>query len=58
MNDNDRAQWVENHEGLYHWWLGTKRRFGNGSYGRVSLREFVRSNRAEIDETVNALLGR
>jgi hypothetical protein len=39
MNDTDRAQWVDNDEGLYRLWKGSK----------ISKREFVRQNRQLID---------
>lgn len=42
MNDNERAQWVDNDEGLYHEW----RRSG------LSQAKFVRKNRAEIDRVI------
>lgn len=43
LNDNDREQWVNNDQGLYNWWKGS----------RMSIREFVRSNRAELTEAIN-----
>jgi hypothetical protein len=46
LNDSDRAQWVDNHEGLYK----CKRS------SRLPMRQFVRENRAEIDAVINAAL--
>lgn len=42
MNDNDREDWVNNDEGLYKMWKRS----------RLSMRAFVRKNRALIDEVV------
>jgi hypothetical protein len=42
INDEDRRQWIENDEGLYLW----QRRSG------LSMRKFIRENRAEIDEVI------
>ena len=42
INDTDRAQWIDNDEGLYNWWRGS----------RQSKRAFIRENRAEIDATI------
>lgn len=42
MNDNDRAQWTYNDEGLFDWWRGSG----------LSLRAFIRENRAEIDAAI------
>jgi hypothetical protein len=46
MNDNDREQWVDNDEGLYNWWRGS----------RLSKREFIRQNRSEITEVIDNVL--
>lgn len=40
MNDQERAQWVDNDEGLYR------------LKGRMSMRKFIRENRALIDEVI------
>jgi hypothetical protein len=42
MNDEDRALWIGNDEGLYDWWRQHKQ----------SKRAFIRSNRAEIDQVI------
>ena len=46
MNDTERAQWVDNDEGLYNWKRST----------RLSMREFVKQNREEIDSCINRVL--
>jgi hypothetical protein len=46
MNDQERAQWIDNDEGLYDWW----------KHSRLSKREFIRQNRKEIDETINPVI--
>lgn len=43
LNDSDRADWLDNDEGLYSWWKGS----------RMSKRDFIRANRAEIDSAIN-----
>lgn len=43
MNNTEREQWIDNDEGLYDWWRGS----------RLSKREFIKQNRAEIDEVIN-----
>lgn len=49
MNDNERAQWVDNDEGLYNWRRSE----------RLSVKAFVRKYRREIDEvTGNVISGR
>lgn len=47
-NDHERAQWVENDEGLYNW-------YKSQSY---PLREFVKKNRVEIDAAIDSVLNR
>jgi hypothetical protein len=47
LNDTDRAQWVDNDEGLYNWMRGS----------RLSMRAFVRQNRAELDAYIQKALG-
>lgn len=42
LNDSDRSQWIDNDEGLYNWWRSS----------RQSKREFIRENRAEIDQAI------
>jgi hypothetical protein len=46
VNDTDRAQWIDNDEGLYDWWRSS----------RQSKRVFIRENRAEITAAINAVL--
>lgn len=48
LNDSERAQWIDNDEGLYLWKKST----------RLSMRQFIRENRAEIDACINRALGR
>lgn len=48
MNDKERAQWVDNHEGLYTWFKAT----------RLTMRNFLRRYRSEIDKVINHALGR
>ena len=43
MNNRDRAQWIDNDEGLYHWWQATHQ----------SKAAFIRDNRAEIDAVID-----
>jgi hypothetical protein len=42
LNDDDRAEWLANDEGLYEWWRSS----GQGK------RVFIRANRAEIDAVI------
>lgn len=46
-NDTERAQWVDNDEGLYNWWKSS----------RQSKRAFIRENRAEIDGAISRVTG-
>lgn len=46
MNNSERSQWIDNHEGLYNWWKATG----------LSKREFIKINRASIDETIRMTL--
>ena len=46
LNDTDRAQWIDNDEGLYNWFRGS----------RQSKREFIREHRAELDTAINNAL--
>lgn len=48
LNDDERRQWVLNHEGLYQWWLST----GAGIY------RFVRENRSALDDLIKQELER
>jgi hypothetical protein len=47
INDTDRADWVENDEGLYGWFRRS----------RMSMRQFVRENRAGIDMRIHEVRG-
>ena len=48
LNDADRAQWIDNDEGLYSWWKSS----------RQSKRDFIRENRDELTAAINRALGR
>ena len=48
INDSDRAEWVNNDEGLYNWWKSTKK----------GITTFVRENRKELDEFIYRAIGR
>lgn len=48
MNDDDRAQWVNNDERLYSAWRSS----------RLSLRKYVAEFRAELTEYINKQLNR
>ena len=43
MNNTEREVWIDNDEGLYDWWKSS----------RLSKREFIRQNRAEIDQVIS-----
>jgi hypothetical protein len=43
LNDKDREQWIMNDEGLYNWFRSS----------RLSMRNFIRQNREELDECIN-----
>jgi hypothetical protein len=47
MNDSERENWVNNDEGLYNW----KRSSG------LSMRKFIRENRAEITRVIENVTG-
>jgi hypothetical protein len=48
-NDEERRQWIQNDEGLYNWWRGS----------RQTMREFIRENRTYIDDAIeNVTTGR
>lgn len=42
----DIAQWIENDEGLYLWWRGS----------RQSKRNFIRDNRTELESCIRRVL--
>jgi hypothetical protein len=46
MNDNDRAEWIDNDEGLYNWWKSSQQ----------PKARFIRENRAEITAAIEAVL--
>lgn len=48
LNDSDRAQWIANDEGLYNWQRES----------RLSMRNFIKENRAELDACILRALGR
>jgi hypothetical protein len=48
INDQDRRQWVENDEGLYLWWKGS----------RMGLYRFVRENRDTLTKIIRDQLER
>jgi hypothetical protein len=43
MNDAERAEWIDNDEGLLDWWRSSHQ----------SKRDFIRENRAEIDAAIS-----
>ncbi len=45
-NDDERREWIQNDEGLYDW----QRRSG------LSMRDFIRANRDEIDAAIDPAL--
>jgi hypothetical protein len=46
LNDDDRAEWIDNDAGLYGWWRSS----------RQSKRDFIRANRTEIDAAIRRVL--
>ena len=49
MNDQDRAQWIDNDEGLYNWWRSS----------RMPKAKFIRENRDELTRCIeNVTSGR
>jgi hypothetical protein len=46
LNDDDRAQWIDNDEGLYNWFRQS----------RMSKRDFIRANRAELTTCIRRVL--
>ncbi len=47
-NDDERAMWVDNDKGLYHWW----KEYGGSQH------EFIRDNREELDRLIDRELNR
>lgn len=45
LNDDDRAQWIDNDEGLYDMWRASK----------LSKREFIRQNREMLTEAITGV---
>lgn len=43
MDNTDRAQWIDNDEGLYNWWRMSKQ----------SKAAFMKENRVELDAAIN-----
>lgn len=48
MNNNERENWINNDEGLYLWKRST----------RLSMREFIKQNRDELDALIRKALGK
>lgn len=48
MSIRDIEQWIDNDEGLYLWWRGS----------RLRKREFIRENRVEIERAIENYLAR
>lgn len=48
LNDQDRAQWIDNDEGLYNWWRASHK-------GKTA---FIRENREEITKAILRALHR
>lgn len=42
----DIEQWIDNDEGLYNWWKGS----------RQKKREFIRENRQELEDCINRVV--
>jgi hypothetical protein len=53
MNDTERAQWIDNDEGLYNWYRGWRR---EQHRSRKAQRIFIKEHRAEIDAAINRVL--
>lgn len=47
MCNNERQNWINNDEGLYNWYKSS----------RLSMTEFIKQNREQIDECINNVLG-
>jgi hypothetical protein len=48
MNNRERELWVNNDEGLYLWWKRS----------RLSMRNFIKENREELDALILAVIDR
>ncbi len=46
MSKEHIAQWIDNDEGLYNWWKGT----------RQSKAAFIKENRTELESCINKVL--
>ena len=46
LNDQDRAQWIDNDQGLYSWWKSSQQ-------GKS---KFINENRAELTRLIRAQL--
>ena len=49
LNDEERLMWLENDESLYLW---------RRQHPRLTTKQFVKQNRAEIDQFINAILNK
>lgn len=47
MNDKDRAQWIDNDEGLYNWWKSS----------RLPKAKFIKENREELTRVIENVRG-
>lgn len=47
MNDKDRAQWIDNDEGLYNWWKSS----------RLPKAKFIKENRDELTRVIENVRG-
>lgn len=45
MNDKDRAQWIDNDEGLYNWWKSS----------RMPKAKFIKENRDELTRVIESV---
>jgi hypothetical protein len=50
LNDQDRAQWIDNDESLYNWWRTSR--------PRRSKAAFIREHRAELTEIILRAINR
>lgn len=48
LNDSDRAQWIDNDEGLYNWWRSS----------HMSKSAFIKENRKELTDLILAYLNK
>lgn len=46
LTASDIGQWIDNDEGLYNWWRSS----------RQTKREFIRENRAELEQCIRRVL--